>query len=323
MKRLHTRRDFTNLAMATAANMAISQALPFARGVQTASSSESLDPYFGFNVLHRHYVPKDLRPANINAVVDALTTNDKLPLANHLQQFVDWLQYVHHSLTGMTYPEHMEKAYGFRSPIEILAVENPGLDGEFHHETPEIRRNLIYINSSLNPRRLMQISCHELEHSVHGRSELFAHANTLMAFAYMFAHFPELLAEDPSKCLFNDTITYYAGKLTIKEGELAFSHDPEIVPVIFLFGSLEYTGHTLNFEEAFQMLADNSTLESKIGESVQERIKNQQFEDLIDARSCFLDEIQSYILRQNPDMPPNKVDLLKGKLAAIREGEKI
>ncbi len=307
-----TRREAISLATAVLCR-------PVA-AIAQKSSADKLDPYFDRPVVYRHFVPRELQPTDILAVVNSLTTDRKLPPADYLSKFVDWVQYIHHGLSGMTYPGHMENAYGFKSPIEILVADNLQVGGTFRPETPEIRRNLAYVNSSLNPRTLIRILTHELEHSVHGRSELFAHANTLMEFAYMFAHFPELLGADDSKCLFCDTLNFYAGKANVEPDNIEFSE--ESLPTMFLFGSLEDSGHTLGLKAAFSRLAEDSGLEPKIDGFIQKLTRIKSFATMIDARHSFLNEVERYILEENSSMPPDKVELIKGKVDRIRQGQR-
>src|SRR3989344_3730488 len=156
------------------------------------------DPYWGMDAVFRHVVPVDLQPLDPASVEKSLKSYRRLAPEDYIPQFVNLIQYVHHQITGMTYPEHMEKKFGTGGSLEVLAVRdvivNEGMEdikveptllgGKFTGGGRDSERNIVYVGAFVRPRSNFSTLSHEFTHAAYGHRELTAYLNQLMEVSF-------------------------------------------------------------------------------------------------------------------------------------------
>ncbi|MBS3105754.1 hypothetical protein J4234_05855 [Candidatus Woesearchaeota archaeon] len=212
-----SRRDLLLLT----AGAALYTLLPKAVGAETKLSGDKIFPKY--EILQLHVVPDSVRPADIAQVVAALKSGTPVGTAAYVPAFVDIANYVHHLLSGMSYPEHMRKSYGSKKPLEVAVIKGlskMGMNGAFHNENDLGSSNRVYIDAGNKPAKALRTLVHDLGHSCFGSDEFIPYANEHLELSHMVAKFPRLVREKDEECPLSAMLDYYS--LGVKPEEQGF-----------------------------------------------------------------------------------------------------
>jgi len=295
------------------------------------------DPYWGMDAVFRHVVPVDLQPLDLTSVEKSLKSYRTLAPEIYIPQLVNLIQYVHHQITGMTYPEHMKKRYGTKSPLEVLAVRdvivNEGMEeikvepttlgGKFTGGR-DSERNIAYVDALVRPKSVFDTLAHEFTHAAYGNRELTAYLNGIMEVAFAIGKFPQFLSQNNSTCLLVNLLENSCGIVYNTRGRLDFyppGGDRGASIAIFGMEPKKKKEKVLSLDEAVSAAIndENEALAKKLKDTAIKWTKNNDYSSWYNARNRLIDAVEQYILKVNPDMPKDKIAILRKSVDHVKK----
>lgn len=171
------------------------------------------------DILQVHVVPDVVNHVNIEGVVNALASGVPAGEGSYMPDFICLANRIHSEVTGMTYPIHMKRNYGFVKPLEVVVIKGlkkMEMSGAFHNEIDLRDSNRAYIDADSKPPNALTTLAHELQHSCLGIDELLVYANTHKEVSEMIAKFPQLLRAKDYECPLSTMIAYYSKGVGLK-----------------------------------------------------------------------------------------------------------
>lgn len=287
------------------------------------------DPHYNLQVLSKFTIPRNIQQVRLDDIVQAFSGHGNIGSGLYVPQFVDLVQSIHHSLTGTSYPEQVQRNYDTSDIIEVMIVEglsghNPTqqIFGKFVSANQTVKRNILYLDSQLRYPNLIGMMFHELAHGTNGRSELLAYSTGHREFSQTIANYPSLLMEKDSDCPLMNELHFYFGVLTPPGSVVPVVPNLSSLPYLFLLdGSAVLHGRAIpkiNLENAVQLSGLGSQVEGVYSNAANTAVAQYNFDKVVGVMKRFVDATEEYIVANSPHMSNTQRQLLTKKIERAR-----
>lgn len=266
-------------------------------------------------------VPKSVNKPNIEMIVKTLSSG--APVSS-VPDFIDLVQYVHSQLwNGMGYAQHSRAFFASHGieqegSFEVVTVKNfrkqEGVVSDFSHNYGSEKRNIAFIDADLNPANFLLELNEALYLGVFGPSLGKVHdiANAHRDISYMVSHFPQLIMERRSACPFTILMDRY---ITAARTDLDIpptSYSPVLPYMAYLSGkrakNQEIVIENMDMDGVVKLGTKFNLDAGDIHEQLFGGPNRKPSKQLLHK---FLTTTMDYILRNNPQIDKEKLELLR------------